>query len=86
MKHSILVSFFSEKNSSEEGSSNGCIGFFLLKRTANGRFRRNRSELRDLRREEDDEERRNRVFFAFSVLRGARFANALAERAFLGFL
>ena len=53
---------------------------------AKGRLRECRSARRDVTREDAPVPLRRRVVLGFSCSRGARFARARAERAFLGFL
>jgi len=85
-KTSRLASFFSEKNSSDEASSKGWMGFFLVNFFASGR----RSECRALSASwttcEHDVPRRKRHVLGFSMALGSRFSSARLERALRGFL
>lgn len=80
------ASFFSEKNSSEEASSKGWMGFFLVNFLAKGW----RSWKRSLRASwvtwEQLVPRRKRTVLGFSTAWGARFARARLERALRGLL
>lgn len=80
------ASFFSEKNSSEVGSSNGCIEFFFVNFFANGMRNWYRSVSASWTIWEQVVYRRKSVVFGFSTGLGAFLSSARLLRAFRGFL
>lgn len=80
------ASFFSEKNSSEAGSSKGWMAFFLVNFLARGTRSWYRSVMASWTICEHEVPRRKRQVFGFSMALGAFFSSARLERALRGFL
>jgi hypothetical protein len=85
-KTSNEASFFSEKNSREEGSSKGWMSFFLVNFLDRGRWSWCRSVRASWAICEQVVPRRKRAVLGFSMGLGARLSRALLERALRGFL
>lgn len=80
------ASFFSEKNSSDEASSKGWMGFFFVNFLARGWRSWKRSFRQSWMTCEHVVPRRKRTVLGFSTAWGARFARARLERALRGLL
>lgn len=80
------ASFFSEKNSRDDASSNGCMSFFLLNLIERGRLREFKSVRTSWTTALQDVPLSSSVVFGFSLSWGARCSSARFERALRGLL
>jgi len=85
-KTRMEASFFSEKNSSEEASSKGWMGFFFVNFLASGWRRACSSARASWATWLQVVPRRKRAVLGFSISLGDFFSRARLERAFRGFL